>query len=320
VKRKIFSLLLTVLIFVLIFRNIDIESFLNSIPHIRVNYLFFALAYFLIYPFVGIERWRVMIQLRHSLGFWEAFKIYFIGETLNMALPSKAGDLSKAYFLKKGGICTFSFGMSSVVFEKLLDLISLGFAFILGFIFLRAGEALYTKMFAVIGVFILLFFCFLFLDRAVFIKRWLYALKGKRLVKSFNEVTAFVKIIKARKNLGLLLGLISISILFWLGHLFQIFLFFRAANMNISYWEVLFYVPVAILVALIPITIGGMGTRDLTLLGLLSSFIVPETIVLGGLLISLRYFIPALFGLLFIKDALEYIRAKKSEPVSAQDT
>jgi len=210
--------------------------------------------------------------------------------------------------------------MSSVVFEKLLDLISLGFAFILGFIFLRTGEALYAKMFIVIGVFILLFFCFLFLDRAVFIKRWLYVLKGKRLVKSFNEVTAFVKIIKARKNLGLLLGLISISILFWLGHLFQIFLFFRAANMNISYWEVLFYVPVAILVALIPITIGGMGTRDLTLLGLLSSFIVPEKIVLGGLLISLRYFIPALFGLLFIKDAVEYIRAKKSEPVSSQNT
>jgi uncharacterized membrane protein YbhN (UPF0104 family) len=88
----------------------------------------------------------------------------------------------------------------------------------------------------------------------------------------------------------------------------QIFFFFKAANMPISYAQVLFYVPVAILVSLVPITVAGMGTRDLTLIGLLSPLMPRELIVLGGLLISLRYFIPALVGACFIRDGLEFIR------------
>ena len=83
--------------------------------------------------------------------------------------------------------------------------------------------------------------------------------------------------------------------------------------MEIRYTQVLFYVPIALIVASIPVTIGGMGTRDLTLIGLLSPLAPREIIVLGGLLISLRYFIPASIGLLFIQDALEYVKIKRKK-------
>jgi len=127
-KKKLAALALTILLFILIFKNINLRTFQEAALEINWNYLIPALLYFLIYPFIGIERWRRMVALRHSFRFRDAFKIYFIGESLNLALPSKAGDLSKGYFLKKAQVSTYAFGMSSVVFEKFLDILSLGFA------------------------------------------------------------------------------------------------------------------------------------------------------------------------------------------------
>jgi len=311
-KKRFIALFFTVLIFVLIFRSINFHAFLDSLYHLNYGYLMAALAYFLIYPFIGIERWRSMVNIRFSLKFWEAFKIYFIGESLNLALPSKAGDLSKGYFLKKAGVSSFSYGLSTVVFEKLLDLLSLGFAFIIGFLLIRGGGEFIGKTVSIIVLFALAFIFFILLDKMRFLRVILYKFKFKKMLRSFREIISFVRIIKKDHHRILFFSLILVSILFWLGHLFQIWLFFKAANMDITYIQVLFYVPIAIFVALVPITIAGMGTRDAMLIFLLQSFIPRETIVLGGLLITLRYFIPASFGLLFIKDAVEYIKIKKS--------
>ncbi len=310
-KKKLFALGVTVLIFVLIFKNIDIPAFRSAFWNINWLYLSLALGYFFIYPIVGIERWRWMINLKHHLPFREAFKIYYIGEALNVALPSKAGDLSKGYFLKKAGITSFTYGMSSVVFEKLLDLMALGFAFLIGFIFFRNETVVYPKFLLVIGLFFLLFIGFLSLDRIRCIQALLYRMKRKKLLKKCIEVTGFIRMIKHTHRSFFLFALIAVSILFWMGHLFQIFLFFRAANMEVHYLQVLFLVPIALIVAAIPVTIGGLGTRDLTLIGLFSSIAPKETILVGSLLISLRYFIPASIGLFFIKDAVGYIRSKR---------
>ena len=312
-KKKLLALFITVAIFCIIFRNIDLNLFRDYVSRINFQYLAVALAYFFVYPLVGIERWRAMINLKYRLPFWDALKIYYIGETLNLALPSKAGDLSKGYFLKKAGISSFTYGMSSVFFEKLLDLLSVGFAFFIGLLFLKGGETIYPKIITILMFFLLIFFTFLNFDKMRWIKAILFKFKRRKLLKIFREITSFVGLIKRKHERFFLLGLMAVSILFWLGHLFQIFLFFKAANMEIRYSQVLFYVPIALIVASIPITIGGMGTRDLTLIGLLSAIAPREVIVLGGLLISLRYFVPASIGLLFIQDALEYVKIKRKK-------
>jgi len=311
VRKKVFALGVTVLIFVLIFKNIDIRAFQAAFLNINWSYLSLALGYFFVYPIVGIERWRWMIRLKHPMTFREALKIYYIGETLNVALPSKAGDLSKGYFLKKAGITSFTYGMTSVVFEKLLDLMALGFSFLIGFIFFRSEAVVYPKFLLVIGLFFLLFAGFLSLDRIRCIRAVLYRTKRKKLLRKCIEITGFIRMIKHTHRSFFLLSLIAVSILFWMGHLLQIFLFFRAANMDVSYSQVLFLVPIALIVAAIPVTIGGLGTRDLTLIGLFSSIAPRETILVGSLLVSLRYFIPAGIGLFFIKDAVGYIRSEQ---------
>ncbi len=314
-KKRFLSLLLTLLIFSLIFKSIDLNSFKEAVTQINYRYLLLALSYFLIYPFIGIERWRRMVTARYPFKFKEAFKIYFIGESLNLALPSKAGDLSKGYFLKKAGVSSFSYGLSTVVFEKLLDFLSLGFAFLIGLLFIHGSGEFVGKIISIIALFGAAFIFFLFLDKMRFIRGLLYKFKLKKILRSFRDIISFVRVIKKNHHRVLFFSLIFVSIIFWLGHFFQIWLFFKAANMDITFLQVLFYVPIAIFVTLIPITIAGMGTRDAMLIFLLQGFIPRATIVLGGLLITLRYFIPAAFGLLFIKNAVDYVKIKKPKRI-----
>jgi uncharacterized membrane protein YbhN (UPF0104 family) len=60
------------------------------------------------------------------------------------------------------------------------------------------------------------------------------------------------------------------------------------------------YVPLSIFVGLIPISFGGIGTRDAALIYLFSPYESSSTMAGIGILCSFRYFVPALFGLPFL--------------------
>lgn len=71
------------------------------------------------------------------------------------------------------------------------------------------------------------------------------------------------------------------------------------------------FVPLAIFVGLIPITIAGFGTRDASLL-LFFPELPQQGILAIALFINLRYIVPALVGLPFVSTILK--RLTKSSP------
>ena len=60
-----------------------------------------------------------------NVGLGEALKLVLAASTLNMVLPSKIGDLSKAYFMRNKGHMTGPAALGVVLFEKLCDVLSL---------------------------------------------------------------------------------------------------------------------------------------------------------------------------------------------------
>ena len=303
-KLKFVAILIPISIFIIIFLNIDISLFVDNLKNIDLYFFIPALLYFFIYPIIGIERWRLMINTKYDLDFKTAFRIYFIGETLNLILPSKAGDLSKAYFVKKFKGYSASYATSTVVFEKILDLMAISTLFLIGFSLAKTSFDFLNIIFGFIIFITIVFLVFLYFDKIKIIKNMVYKLNKKKLINIYEDISEFLKSIREKKIL--LLSIVLISLLFWGGHLFQIYMFFQSANVEIPYIQVIYYMPIAIIVSLVPITVGGLGTRDATLLFLLSSIYPTESIVLAGLLISLRYFIPGILGMFFIGNYKKY--------------
>lgn len=310
-KLKLIAIIIPIAIFTVIFLNIDIELFYENLKNLNLYFFIPALLYFFVYPIIGIERWRLLINTKYNLDFKTAFRIYFIGETLNIILPSKAGDISKAYFVKKFKGYSASYAVSTVVFEKILDLLAISTIFMVGFLLAKSSFGFLDIIFGFVIFVSLVFVMFVYFDKITIIKNTVYKLNKQKLINIYEDISEFIKNIRNKKSL--LLSIVLISVLFWAGHLFQIYLFFHAANVEIPYIEVIYYVPIAIIVGLVPITVGGIGTRDATLLVLLGGIYPAESIVLAGLLISLRYFIPGIIGMFFIRNYNKYAQEIKNK-------
>ena len=82
-------------------------------------------------------------------------------------------------------------------------------------------------------------------------------------------------------------------------------IFFRAIGIQISLLPAFAIIPVAIFTGMIPVTLGGMGTRDTAFILLFSQFGTNAQLLGVGMLFSFfRYWLPAIIGLPFMSGLL----------------
>ncbi len=83
--------------------------------------------------------------------------------------------------------------------------------------------------------------------------------------------------------------------------------FFQAFRAAVPFSLILTYLPIAIFIGLIPVTLAGMGTRDAALIGFFSAYARPEQSLSVGIAYSVvAYWLMVVIGLGFLyrfKDA-----------------
>mgnify|MGYP001424114623 CR=1 FL=1 len=276
--------------------RLSINDFFESFWLIESKYFLYAITYFLVYPWFGILRWKKLVSICYQIRFSKATKIYFYGEGLNLILPSKLGDLSKAAFLKSNKICPLPYANGTVIYEKILDLLSIITIFLLSFLF--KGDLTLNNQYQIFTSIVILFLCVLTVFNLHHIGDFIQQLAPVRYINIFDSILDFLKFFKILKqDLFSIFLFLVFSILFWAGHIFQIYLFILAANIDTTYSQVLLYMPIVLIISLIPVSIAGFGTREISLLYFFEGLTSPENIVLASLMISLRYFIPGFLGI-----------------------
>ena len=276
--------------------KLDIDDFFESFRLIESKYFLYSITYFLVYPWFGILRWKKLVSICYQIRFSKAAKIYFYGEGLNLILPSKLGDLSKAAFLKSNKVCPLPYANGTVIYEKILDLLSIIIIFLVSFFSqedftLNNEDQIFTSIF----IFFLCILIIFNLHRIGDVIEILAPVKYRNVVLSIINFLKFFKILK--QNLFSIFLFLLFSILFWAGHILQIYFFILAANIDITYCQALLYIPLVLVISLIPVSIAGFGTREISLLYFFEGITSPENIVLASLMISLRYFIPGFLGI-----------------------
>ena len=309
--RTWLAFLVSVSILAVIFLRIDLGAFRAHLA--GINPILGAAAVLFFAPQIAISayRWRLMVQGYAPVGLGEASQLILAGNALNILLPSRVGDLSKAYFAARQGKMDLNRGMNVVIFEKYLDLASLGIVALTGVLCVRHWDrpSLVALVFSLglLGIFPILY--------AVNLERWTrfaffekYRILSK--IKHFLlEAHSYLEEIKKdRRQLASLLG---ISIFLWFVHLFQFYLIFRALHSQVSIFHIFRLVPLGILIGLIPITIAGMGTRDSALIYLFAPYEDPALMLGVGLFASLRYLVPGILGLPFLNRYLAKEPRKK---------
>ena len=306
--KRLFPIVTTIIIFFVIFRQIDMQAFLDNLRHVRLGYLAAAGIFFVITIIVSVERWR-WILIHQNLPFGMGIRIFLAAGGLNSLTPSKMGDLSKAYFLKEEGVTDLKRAGLSVLLEKLLDLSSLCAVFVVGVFLIDRFDFVIGSLgfFGIVVVIATAFF--LSVDHPtniLFTSILNFLTKKPKLARQIKDVQQFVREIK--QNRWRFWAIIFVSILLWVLNIIQIYLFFEAMNADVPLRAVFGLVPIAIFVGLLPVTLGGMGTRDAALILLFAPY-APAALMVGiGLLYSTRYWILSLVGLPFLMKYLSLLK------------
>ncbi|MCL5977712.1 MAG: flippase-like domain-containing protein [Nitrospirae bacterium] len=275
------------------------------IDHVsRLNPLIFitACGAYLFMIWLSSVRWNLLIP--HKIKTSKLFSIYMIGSFFNTYMPGIiGGDAVKAYYLSKelkslgveGNSPTheLSIAIASVFMDRYIGFTAILFismaAFPLAFAYLD-GTPVRWLMPIVLVVFIggsIVIFKFRIGERIKFLFRvyeyfHLYSRKRDVLLKAFIY--------------SVILQGLNIGVVYFLS---------RGLSLEISFFHIVVFLPIIILISFIPVSISGIGLREGAFIILLGTAgVSPEMSVALSLVWFLSYVIASLVGL------FEYLRLK----------
>ena len=314
--KRFISLVISVAILLYIYSQIDLVNLIDVFQNCDRFLLVVSLA--MVIPITLITAWRLQqLVPKHSLGLLEANRLILGASVLNMVLPSKMGDIAKAYFMSERSNLSITLAIAISVFEKACDLLSLLLWCVFGLILYPAKDALFWMMTAgvamglVLGLLLLgsKVFADLFFNFAIRFAPKPFQTKFERMQSSWKEMYGYFW--QDKQNL---LSVTFISIFIWFLHLLQIWLFILALRATVPFVISLALSPLSILAGLLPLTFAGIGTRDVAIIYFYQDYLNEATGAALGLLCTSRYFIPAVIGLPFLGQMMAFDKKRiKSE-------
>jgi glycosyltransferase 2 family protein len=296
-------------------RQIDLAQVFAAIPGLNFRWAGLALAIgFIQIPLVGL-RWyeivSVLVAVHERITRAAIIAITSIGVFFAQVLPSVIGDGIRTWFLVRLG-CDWRNAVKSVILDRAMGA---GVMIALTFLILLLPSALgelggYRNIVLVIyGTFLacgglgLLFFPVLFplLQRARYL-RWIVALAADARALVLGRASPII--------LGLAILVHSLTIV-------TIWLLARAQGMAVPATDAAVLFAVIVGVALIPISIGGWGLRELAVVSVLARHgVAPEQALLFSVSFGLMQVISSLPGGLVW--ALYVVRPQRAARVAEQ--
>ncbi len=330
--KKLISLIVSLGILALIYWRLSRHGQLDQLLHIFAScdrlWMVISLAMVVPLTLFTSRRLQQLMPRPGLLGFGEANRLILVASVLNLVLPSKMGDIAKAYFMRDRGHFEGSLALSLVVFEKACDMLSLLLWCVFGLVWCVADPTIYPAKGALFwimgaGVVGLLAAGLLLLGSEAFAQfffglaqRFAPAKLGQKVAKlsgSWKEMHAYFW-----SSPGRLARVASMSIFIWFLHLLQIWMFILALRAWVPFLANLALSPLGILAGLLPLTFAGVGTRDAALVLFYAPFFNEPTAAALGILCTARYVLPALGGMPFASRYLQALKGRSKEELASQ--
>jgi uncharacterized protein (TIRG00374 family) len=241
-------------------------------------------------------RWKVILSGNDiHISIWDSFLAYNLGNSLNIIIPAKLGDIARSYYLKKKFTLPYSRTLPATFLDRVFD---------------------------VLGVYVVLFFCGIYIMTGTQLEPWLYYTFGagiaaliftvaaleilfnrKDIIERINNkklkslmyslMEAFSSSFKDKGNFMLLL---ACSVIIWLCEGVFSYFIFISMGQNMNPFIVIFATMIAILTKVIPITPGGIGIFEGTMVLMLSLFGMDAGA--GAVVSTVNHFIMNLYTIL----------------------
>jgi len=281
--------------------RIDVHTLAQNLTRANKAWLTATVVLFALSILLRTWRWQVLTRARGmDVSFWQLARWYYIGAFFNTLLPTGfGGDVAKSVYLARetedaGG------AVGTVVLDRFLGILVLLGIGAAAAPFSRAHISLWVKIF-VLATFLTAVIGFWVLRQKSWI-RWLHdrvlRLLPGRLSKYIEEMSSLRSLYRALQDYenSTLARAIGVSIIFNLVWILINMTAGMALGVQASLLDYLVFTPLVSLALLIP-SIGGIGVRELSYVGLYTQVGVPaETAFAMSIVIYLATVITGLVG------------------------
>jgi len=295
-RRKIKTIILiivTIIIFFVLFSKIDFLSVMDVISKAKIGFLFLVVLFEVLITLLKAKRWQIIIKsIDYHIPFKESLNLTLAAFPFLTIMPSQSGDMVKGLYLKDRIPVTKTIG--TILTEKFFDLLFLILFTLIGLLFFPRLDIIFAII--IISLMLMVVFFIPHIKYKVLIKRFI----GEKLFDKIGNLFLSLKILSRKTNY--LLRIFNYSFISWLISIIQISFLFYALNIDVPFLFIMANIPIAIFISFIPITLGGMGTRDAAIIYLFSGFATNVQLLGVGILFSLfRYWLVSLVGLFFLR-------------------
>ncbi|MFQ5560050.1 MAG: lysylphosphatidylglycerol synthase transmembrane domain-containing protein [Nitrospinota bacterium] len=289
-KNRNFLLLIpTCVIFYILVKQVGLEKIMSEFYRADVMLLVCAFSLSLVQVGLSGQKLKLMIEmLGHKIGFSRCQKIVIATYAVNVVIPSKGGDFFKSWSIRD--VVPLAKGVGIVLWERCLDVLLLCLMALLGGLFISHTTVISLSLAAL---------AFLLLGSVLMLKLSERDWKGG-CIKHVKGVSEVFRHFFIHKNYGM--AVLVIGVLIWGLSALQVFVLYKAVGQSVPLLFSVAVVPVVVFVGFVPITVAGMGTRDVAFVFFFSMYASDSSSIAVAMFFSLfRYWLLALLGVPFLK-------------------
>jgi len=295
--KTLLKVLFSFVILFLVFKNIDVHILLSHIHDVSYGTLFFSITFFYLHLLIQFYRWYlILFSLEVKVKKYFIFRVISISFLFGQILPSGIGtDGIKLFLLKKNGF-SFKNTILSIFIDRIIQLIVLISIIIVSYKFYVSEIKIVYPYFLLVLILILVI---LFLCLTIF----------RNILRNFLlKSTVYSALSSSKKILINFLShkriILIIFLLYLISHLFivtPIYLLISDMGFDISFILLFIYIPLVLILSQIPISVGGWGLREVSMIGFLSFIDVPKEIAFAtSIILGFSMLISRLPGIIFL--------------------
>jgi len=300
-KIRKFLPIIGLLIFAYLIHKVGFHNIVDSFR--EINPFYFILFFFAIILFTIMQtyKWAILVKNQGiNVSFKDLLEMRFIGEFYNFLIPGRFGSLIRIIYLRDKTKKNIGEVSSNIIVDKIID------TFVV-FLLAAIGAILLAKQFSdlywQVGLgFVLLLILILFFKsqkRSKLIFKIIYKFFIPKNLKHKAE-ESYELFFKSLPSMKSLIWPVSFGLVTWVVNFSAMYILAIAFHLNIPYIYFVTMFPIATIVTLIPITISGLGTRELALIALFSVFSISAADVIALSLTSyILTILLSLIGLYF---------------------
>lgn len=268
-KLKFAIHLIGPLLFVFLLWRIDLRHFLSVLGTIRWQYIIAAIVCQVFVLLFKSERWRAVISVFERLSAMHILKTTIYGSLYALITPARLGEGLKAPLIKSETM-NYSKAFFTIFTDRFLDAGTIILTGYFGLVFLRASLGLSVTTLVLIAA-ALLFGGALFVGLVYFAQR---PRQFEPKIKIIARLCHYVRLIT--EKLKEIVKMKNFKRVFWFTNFLNLVAFFfyfltiyfitLSLELSVSFIFIVLCYSIIAFLAVMPISISGIGTRDMTLI------------------------------------------------------